>query len=356
MLLSLGRMAPVLFALLILSIPTVVAGQCVTKPSSCTEFVTVGSGPGRILVYRNQPLTTANNTVTRAVVVVHGAGGPARWEFRSVLAAAYLSGNLDSTLIVAPHFASNDGSACKDSLAENELNWNCDILLGDWRVGGQARNNSAMSSFDAMDAILLQVANRKIFPNLKSIVLAGHSAGGQFVTLYQAVNQVHERLGVATFYVVANASAYPYLDNRRPVPVAPSTANNGEGEHFQFTQFTNARDCADYARWPFGLVNRVGYAARVSESQIKEQAARRPVTYLLGQQDVVAPGGFFGSCAGMAQGGSRLARGMAFAQYMKEFSREGVHKVVLVDGCGHDARCVYTSDDALPALLPKMTQ
>jgi hypothetical protein len=119
-----------------------------------------------------------------------------------------------------------------------------------------------MSSFDAMDAILEQVANRKIFPNLKSIVLAGHSAGGQFVTLYQAVNQVHERLGVATFYVVANASAYPYLDNRRPTPVAPSTASNGDVERFQFTPFTNTVDCPNYATWPFGLVNRVGYAAR----------------------------------------------------------------------------------------------
>src|SRR5262245_27945576 len=218
MLRSLGRTAAVLFATLIFSTPMIVAGQCVTKPSTCTEFVTVGTGPSRILVYRNQPLTTPNDTVTRAIVVVHGAGGPAKWEFRSILAASYLSGNLDNTLVVAPHFATNDGSSCKDPLAENELNWYCDLLLSDWRVVGPARNVSVRSSLDAMDAILLQVANRKIFPNLKAIVLAGHSAGGQFVTLYQAVNQVHERLGVATFYVVANSSAYQYLDNRRPVP------------------------------------------------------------------------------------------------------------------------------------------
>jgi pimeloyl-ACP methyl ester carboxylesterase len=354
MLLSLRRIVSVLFALLILSIPMVVAGQCVTKPTSCTEFVIVGGGPSRILVYRNQPLTTPNDTVTRALVVVHGAGGAGRWEFRSVLAAAFLSGNIDTTLIVAPHFATNDGSACKDSLAANELNWNCDIVLGDWRVGGPARNNSAMSSFDAMDAILLQLANRKIFPNLKSIVIAGHSAGGHFVTLYQAVNQVHERLGVATFYVVANASAYAYLDNRRPLPAAPSTANSGEGARFQFTPVTKTHDCPNYATWPFGLANRVGYAARVSESQLKEQAARRAVTYLLGETDVAVPsGGYFASCAAMAQGSSRFARGMAFAQYMSEFSREGLHKAVVVDGCGHDARCVFTSDDALPALFPK---
>ena len=179
------RTASLISLLLTLAMSRAIAGQCVTKASSCTEFVAVGPGSDRILVYRNRSLTTPNDTVTRALIVVHGAGGPARWEFRNVLASAFLTGNLETTVIVAPHFATNDGSACTDSLAVNELNWNCDIALGDWRVGGRARNDSAMSSFDAMDAIVRKVASRAVFPNLKSIVVAGHSAGGQFVALYK---------------------------------------------------------------------------------------------------------------------------------------------------------------------------
>jgi pimeloyl-ACP methyl ester carboxylesterase len=100
------------------------------------------------------------------------------------------------------------------------------VLRGDWRVGGLARNDSTLSAFDAMDAILLRLADKAAFPNLQSIVVVGHSGGGQFVTLYQAVNRVHERLGIATFYVIANASAYAYLDDRRPVPAG---ARGGEG-------------------------------------------------------------------------------------------------------------------------------
>lgn len=62
-----------------------------------------------------------------------------------------------------------------------------------------------------------RVARKDVFPHLASIVVAGHSAGGQFVTRYQMANQVDGTLGVPVTYVVANPSAYPYLDNERPV-------------------------------------------------------------------------------------------------------------------------------------------
>jgi len=336
-----------------LSVARAAAGQCVTTPNSCRELITVRRGHEGIVVYANRPLTAPSDTVTRAIVVLHGAGSSGRFEFRSVLASTFLSGNVANTLVVAPHFASNDGAACKDSIAVNELNWNCDVAAGDWRMGGRARNDSTLSSFDAVDAILLAIANRTLFPNLSSIVVAGHSAGGQLVTLYQAVNQIDEKLGVPTSYVVANASAYAYLDARRPTPVR--SASSDGPPRFEFNPFVNASGCPNYARWPFGLDDRTGYAARLSASQLKENVARRPVTYLLGDADTVtASGGFFGSCAAMAQGGNRQARGMAFAQYASEFSPEHRHKVIIVDGCGHDARCIFTSDDALPALFPKV--
>jgi len=340
---------------LLLSIPTIADAQCVTRPSTCTEFVSVGPGSGRILVYRNRSLTARNDTVTRALIVVHGAGGPARWEFRNALASAFLTGNLETSVIVAPHFATNDGSTCTDSLAAGELNWNCDIQLGDWRVGGRARNDSATSSFDAMDAVMLKVANHAVFPNLKAIVVAGHSAGGQFVALYYAVNRVHEQLGVPTSYVTANASSYPYLDDRRPVATAPLPGDAGAPGRVEFVPF-GAATCADFGKWPFGLANRTGYAGRVAEAQFREQAARRPVTFLVGELDLSTPRGFFGSCAPMAQGGNRQVRGLAFAQYLSEVDREGPHKVVVVEACGHDARCMFTSDNALPVLFPRLPQ
>jgi Alpha/beta hydrolase family len=312
-------------------------------------------------------LGTPNDSITGALILVHGAGRDPQSEFRSVLASAFLAGTLENTLIVAPRFAANDGASCKDSLAASELNWGCDIGNGDWRTGGAARNDPRVSSFDAIDSVLLKITAKSLFPNLKSIVIAGHSAGGQFVNLYQMVNQVHERLGLEISYVIANSSMYAYLDNRRPA-ITPSRASSagaaaprvrgpdakaGRLDRIDFAPF-NRGNCPSYGNWPFGLGKRTGYAAQLSESQLKEQASRRPVTYLLSELDVAPypPGGFFGSCAAMAQGNTRLARGKAFALYMAELN-QAAHKLIVLYECGHEPSCVYTSEDAQRVLFLK---
>ena len=54
----------------------------------------------------------------------------------------------------------------------------------------------------------------------------------------------------------------------------------------------------------------------------------------------------------MAQGATRLARGEAFAKYVaQKFGAQ--HKTVIVPLCGHNARCMFTSDVALPLIFPK---
>ena len=335
-------------------IPQLLKAQCVTTPAACTEFLTV-RGPRQILVYRSHPLTTSSPHITRAIVVVHGAERAARYEFRSALAGAFLAGALDNTVIIAPRFKTNDGSNCSDSLQTNELNWECDVLRVDWRLGGVARNDSTTSSFDAMDAILLRLASKSEFSNLRTIVVAGHSAGGQFVTLYAMTNHVHDRLGVDLSYVVANASAYAYPDDRRPAAAwlaTSSTVDPADTTHISFGAYAGGRDCPAYADWPFGLANRPLYAKRLSDAQLRQQASRRTVTYLLSQLDVRPPGGFYGSCAALTQGSTRLSRGLAFVSYMAQL-HDAPHKSIIIEACGHDPRCVYASDDARRALFPE---
>ena len=66
--------------------------------------------PSRVLVYRTFPLEKRNEQVTRAFVFVHGILRDADNHFRTALAAAYLAGALDDTIIVAPRFASNSSA------------------------------------------------------------------------------------------------------------------------------------------------------------------------------------------------------------------------------------------------------
>jgi pimeloyl-ACP methyl ester carboxylesterase len=320
------------------------AAPCTTAAPNCTEWVALAGGPSRSLIYRTYSLDAKNEQITRALIVVHGQGRDADNYFRTSLAAAFLAGALEDTVVVAPRFASSDGRGCRDTLAPDEVSWSCS---GDsWRSGGVAANNPKLTSYDFADAILRKLARKEIFPNLKVIVVAGHSAGGQFVTRYEMANQVHDTLGVPVTYVVANPSSYAYLDPARPAPAeAPAAAS-------EFRDFSDARNCTTYDRWPYGLQNRTGYAAQLSDDQLKKQLAARPVTYLLGEIDILPLGGFDTSCPAMAQGPTRLARGQAFVGYVNQRYGDHHHAAV-VPLCGHNARCMFTAEPALPILFPK---
>ncbi len=188
------------------------SAPCTVANPACTEWITFAGGPSRSLVYRTYSLTAKNTSITRALVMVHGAGRDADNYFRTAVGAAFFGGALEDTVVIAPRLASNDGRGCKDTLAANEVSWNC----GSWRSGGPALSDNKVDSFLFMDEILRKLANKEVFPNLRQIVVAGHSAGGQFVTRYQMANKVNDELGVPVTYVVANPSSYAYPDATRP--------------------------------------------------------------------------------------------------------------------------------------------
>jgi predicted esterase len=127
-------------------------------------------------VYRNFPLDTRNETITHAVIVVHGAGRDADNYFRSALAGAFLAGALPTALVISPRMASNAGG-CRDSLAQNEISWDCDL----WRSGGTSPSHPAVTSFDLLDEILRELARRDVFPNLRGIVVTGCGHNGRCI-------------------------------------------------------------------------------------------------------------------------------------------------------------------------------
>jgi pimeloyl-ACP methyl ester carboxylesterase len=315
------------------------AAPCIAAAPNCTEWVKFNNGPAHSLLYRTFPLDTKNPAITRAFILIHGAGRDADNYFRTAVAAAFLGNALEDTMVISPRFASNDGRGCRDALAPNEVNWSCN---GDsWRSGGTSPSNDNLTSYDFADEILRKLARKDVFPNLKIIVVSGHSAGGQFVTRYEMANKVHDSLGVPVTYVVANPSSYAYLDAMRP-----------NADASEFRPFGDARNCTTYDHWPYGLENRTGYAAKIPDDQLKKQLTARPVTYLLGEIDILPLGGFDSSCPAMAQGPTRLARGQAFAKYVAQ--KYGTQqKVQVVSLCGHNARCMFTSEQALPIVFPK---
>ena len=330
---------------------------CTTATPACTEWVLLGGGPARAMIYRTFPLSVRNKNIRRALIMVHGALRNPDHYFRTATTAAFLDGALDDTVVIAPGFFSNE-RRCDDKLQPNEVSWSCG---GDsWRSGGTSNSNPNLTSFDFVDELLRRLSDKKIFPNLTTVVIAGHSAGGQFVDRYEMANKVGDSLGIKVSYVVANPSSYAWPVSTRPLPVgdgAPANAVLGwkdESPHtdFQYGPF-DASKAPKYDLWPYGLEDRKsGYTVGMTDEQLIKQLVSRPTTYLLSQVDTLPLGGFDGSPSAMAQGATRRARGEAFVKLINE-QLGAKAKILIVPECGHNDRCVYTTDTVLPFIFPQ---
>jgi hypothetical protein len=124
-----------------------------------------------------------------------------------------------SLLLVPQFLAERDVAA--HGLPADTLRWS----LEGWMGGEAATAPAALSSFEAIDALLALLADRQRFPKLSQVVVAGHSGGAQVVQRYAVVGQGEGRLpGVAVRYVVANPSSYLYFHPSgrcRPWPRLP---------------------------------------------------------------------------------------------------------------------------------------
>src|SRR2546430_13681705 len=144
---------PILF--LATFVPAYAADPCTKATPDCTEWVNLGT-QARGLVYRTYALETKNDTITRALIMIHGANRDADNYFRTALAATFLANAFADTIVISPRFASNNGTGCRDALEPNEVNWPCG---GDsWRSGGVATNDKNLTSYDFMDAIVRALA------------------------------------------------------------------------------------------------------------------------------------------------------------------------------------------------------
>jgi pimeloyl-ACP methyl ester carboxylesterase len=349
-------MRALIFALLALTLPLAArAAPCVTTTAACERWIELKPGE-RVMAYATRPLDQPDPRVRRALIMVHGTLRNADHYFATATTAGFLDGALDDTLIIAPALHSADAQ-CADKLAPGEVSFSC---TGDsWRSGGSASSDPKLTSFNFTDALLQRLADKRLFPNLKVIVVAGHSAGGQFVARYAMSSRVADQLGVPVRFVVANPSSYAWPDATRLIPegvgspAAAALAWKEEGPHtgFSFGPFDAAK-APGYDKWPYGLEDRTsGYTVGMSDDLLRRNLAHRDVTYLLSQVDTLPLGGFDDSPRAMAQGATRRQRGEAFVQHIRD-SLGDKAPVIIVPECGHNDRCVYTTDAVLPVIFP----
>ncbi|MFQ6113147.1 MAG: hypothetical protein ACE5NG_03545, partial [bacterium] len=136
--------------------------------------------------YRNYSLSDVNQIVNRAVVVIHGTDRNADDYYERILDPAKTANGADrTTIIVAPQFL-REIDIEAHNLPDSVLFWNS----AGWKKGDKSLTTNEhprparISSFAVVDTIFNRLASKN--PNLQMIVLAGHSAGGQFVNRFAA--------------------------------------------------------------------------------------------------------------------------------------------------------------------------
>ena len=269
--------------------------------------------------------------VTRALIIVHGRLRNAQTYLQSGIDAAEHAGVGGSTLVIAPQFL-NQADVKRNHLGDEVVRWKGN----DWMAGEASTGPGQISSYGALDQIIKHLGNRKLFPALKEIVVAGHSGGGQVVQRFALTGHDHPLLnteGIRLRYVVANPSSYAYFSPQRPVKF-------------------DAASCPGFNDWKYGMQNLPGYVGDRGAQQLEQAYVSRDITYLLGQQDTDPNHPALDkSCEAETQGAYRLIRGHNYVDYLKQRHPQLAHRLVEVPGVGHDGDKMFTSPEGEKVLF-----
>lgn len=247
------------------------------------------------------------------VVMIHGWGGG----LTPLKSRKKLEDALGGVYVISPRFPrlqtfDNKNLAVDDRPHWNE-SWSSDLAVkgdasDDWRGGGDA-DGFRMSSFDVIDRIFSKLADRKLYPNLKKVVLAGFSAGGQFVSRYVAVGRGKVRRGVRVEYAAMSGSTYLFFDPESP--------------------------------WHYGLDGRPRYCAGTSLRRIMSNLCSRRVFYACGELDTGSVS--LDMCQqAQGQGLNRRERFENLQKHVHAYPRwEKMTSFYLIPGIAHEAGKAY---------------
>lgn len=281
-----------------------------------------------LLCQASRPLDEPYPDVTHLLFVIHGALRNSNVYFRHAQRAAELSGVKERTLIVAAQFLADVDATPARPLPQDAAYWDVES----WKGGSPAIGSVPISSFMAMDLMLRHVV-QATWPDReagidgvkhnRAVVIAGNSAGGQFVNRYAAVGREPCALtqeGLAVRFLISNPSAYVYFSADRPVTVPAG---------------------AEVNRWRYGFDDPVPYVNATAQDYLKQYLSR-DVTLVLGEEDRNPLDLLLGiSPPQMAQGANRFERGINYHHHVQEMARKmglaASSRLITLPGIGHDA-------------------
>lgn len=252
----------------------------------------------------------AKQDIKRAIVILPGLPRDA-WKWATLLKNVYkwvYTNQLyrvkkGDTLILAP-LPLNEHDQAAGGAGDPSANWAV-YRKSTWQMAGKVHYPNTLKTFtffDAMDKVLELLHNKSNFPHLKSVVVAGHSLGGQAVMRYALLKKKAD-FDNDTRYWIGNPGSWTWLTKERP------------------TKWAHCPN--EYDKWPYGVLDEQSlplYAQEqhVQASEFVQRFRSRRVHIALGLND---NGSGDQHCGSMYQGANHLDRGSHFIEMLN--SQEG---------------------------------
>ncbi|KAF9027741.1 hypothetical protein BDZ89DRAFT_1039356 [Hymenopellis radicata] len=266
-----------------------------------------------------------NLAIKRAVIVLAGKGRDA-WSYWNTLNnALYNAAYQDSSIVreeislMAPCWWTeadlNAGAGEQGQLIWGKMTW----VSGHYNVAPDSV--SKFSSFQVLDALVAQYMDQSVYPNLNTVVIAGHSAGAQMAQRYAALRATTDN-DDRLHYWIGNPGSLLWLTTDRPAPNS---------------------NCSD-----------PGYATKDANSLgrdgIVERYRGRKVNYAWGTADN-GPGDT--RCQAVTQGSTHYERGQNYVAMLENMDggMPSDQTVDWIEGVSHDNEAMMNSAAGLEKLF-----
>ncbi|KIK64609.1 hypothetical protein GYMLUDRAFT_220590 [Collybiopsis luxurians FD-317 M1] len=270
--------------------------------------------------------------VTRAVIILPGKPRDC-WYYWNAMNNALNKANYENSSIsrsqisiMAPCFWTEAdvkaGAARDDVLIWGATTW----ISGHKNVGPDGISD--YSSFKALDSLIAYYMNRTAYPNLNTVVLAGHSAGAQMVQRYAGLRRTAAHDDRLHFWI-ANPGSLMWLSTDRP---SPNTS------------------CTGFDDYKYGLESDFpAYAGKLDRKSITTSYNRRIINYAWGTAD---NGNGDTRCQAETQGSTHYTRGQNFVNMINNtFGWPANATVDWIQGVSHDNVGMMESDEGINKLF-----
>jgi hypothetical protein len=311
-------------------------------------IIPIALGQGHIPICTSGSIYTDSPDIRRIIIAIPSLNYDANFALRNVKAAMARWGHVSKhTMIVAPQFLKK--GKFKPEADLDMIYWQVSPFWGSskalTRLGQQELR---LSTFEVLDALLDQLTQSGDFAHLASIVIVGHSAGGQLVNRYAASSRFQPKSQIELKYIAMNAGSYLYFDMKRPVPNKPDQLMKPSEKIIA--------NCPRYNMYGYGLEQLYHYHQKLglNAQKMRAQYRERRVIYAVGSRDTRRDKYIGKKCEASLQGWHRLQRARSYYDHLVDHFGNDIRKkqsLLIVPRAKHSGRQMLKSKQVMTYLF-----